>query len=243
LVVAASQSGRTPEIATMVQRLGASGARTLAVTNEPESPLASAAGAEVDLRACVERAVPATKTFTAQLAAFAVLAAALGDVPWQERELDRLPDAVASVLEDTGPPQALAEDWKTAEGLLVTARGWLYPAALETALKVREAALLGAEGYSAADLLHGPIAAVDAGAPVLAMSRPGPTAADVETAARALRERGADVRALPLPGVLPEALAPLPAAVRGQQLALELAVRRGLDPDAPRGLSKVTATR
>jgi glucosamine--fructose-6-phosphate aminotransferase (isomerizing) len=247
LVVGVSLSGETPEIVTVVERLREGGGRTVAITNDPDSPLAHATEVVLGLGAGAERAVPATKTLTATLGAFAVLAEALGGVPFTARELARVPDALAETLADGHSAKALAKDWHTAEGILVTARGWLYAAALESALKIREAALLDAEAYSSADLLHGPIAAVDAGAPVLALDFPGPTAPDIEAVAKALRERRADVRrasdALPLPRELPEALAPIPAAVRGQQLALELALERGLDPDAPRGLSKVTATR
>jgi glutamine---fructose-6-phosphate transaminase (isomerizing) len=251
LVVGVSQSGETPEIVEVVERLRAGGGRAVAITNDPASPLAAAVEVVLELGAGEERAVPATKTLTATLAAFAVLAAAVGPVPWEAGALARVPEAVAEAVGDAAAPAALADAWRRAEGVLVAARGWLYAAALESALKIREAALLDAEGYSSADLLHGPIAAVDAGAPVLAFDWPGPTAPDIEMLARALRERGADMRRaspqpgaeLPLPASLPEALAPLPAAVRGQQLALELALRRGLDPDAPRGLSKVTATR
>jgi glutamine---fructose-6-phosphate transaminase (isomerizing) len=247
LVVGVSQSGETPEIVAVLERLREGGGRTVAITNDPGSPLAGAAEVVLELGAGRERAVPATKTLTATLGAFAALGEALGEVPFTAQELARVPDALAATLADADPPATLAQDWRGAEGVLVTARGWLYAAALETALKIREAALLEAEGYSSADLLHGPIAAVDAGAPVLAFDWPGPTEPDIEAVAKALADRRADLRlssaALPLPRDVPEALAPIPAAVRGQQLALELALRRGLDPDAPRGLSKVTATR
>ena len=153
-----------------------------------------------------------------------------------------MPESVAALLADDAPAVDLAERWTSAEELLVTARGWLYAAALETALKVREAALVSANGYSVADLLHGPIAAVDPGAAVLALRASGPAAGDIDEAVVALRERGANVQVAHFTGV-PEALAPIAASVRGQQLTLELALRRGLDPDAPRGLNKVTETR
>jgi glucosamine--fructose-6-phosphate aminotransferase (isomerizing) len=243
LVVGVSQSGATPEIVDVVERLRAAGGHAIAITNSPGSPLAAAAEAVIELGAGEEYAVPATKTFTAELGAFAVLAAALGDVPWEEGDLARVPDSVAAALDDGAPAVALSERWASAEELVVTARGWLYPAALETALKVREAALITASGYSVADFLHGPIAAVDPGAPVLALRAEGPAAADVDEAVRALRERAADVEVWPDASGLPEALAAIPASVRGQQLSLELALRKGLDPDAPRGLNKVTITR
>jgi glutamine---fructose-6-phosphate transaminase (isomerizing) len=242
LVVGVSQSGKTPEIVDVVERLRAGGGKAIAITNDADSPLAAASQAVIELGAGEERAVPATKTFTAQMAAFAVLAAALGDVPWADGDLARVPESVTAVLEDAAPVNALADRWAAAEELVVTARGWLYPAALETALKVREAALVTANGYSVADLLHGPIAAVDPGAAVLALRAEGPAAADVDEAVSALNERGADVCVLPEIRGMPEALAPIAAAVRGQQLSLELALRKGLDPDAPRGLNKVTIT-
>lgn len=242
LVVGVSQSGRTPEIVDVVERLRATGGRAIAITNDEASPLAEAAETVIGLGAGTEQAVPATKTFTAQMAAFAALAAALGEVPWADGELMHVPDVVAGVLADGDAIATLAERWAGIHQLVVTARGWLFSAALETALKVRETALVSAQGFSVADFLHGPIAAVDPGAAVLALRADGPAAADVDEAVAALTERGADLQLLPAIDGLPEALAPIAASVRGQQLALELALRKGLDPDAPRGLNKVTIT-
>ena len=244
LVVGVSQSGATPEIVDVVERLRATGGHAIAITNDPDSPLAAASEAVIELGAGEENAVPATKTFTAQLAAFAVLAAALGDVPWADGDLARVPDAVAArARRPRAGWRTLAERWAEIEELVVTARGWLYPAALETALKVREAALVTAQGFSVADFLHGPIAAVDPGAAVLALRAEGPAAADVDEAVAALQRARRRRAAHAAVDGLPEALAPIPASVRGQQLALELALRKGLDPDAPRGLNKVTITR
>jgi glucosamine--fructose-6-phosphate aminotransferase (isomerizing) len=243
LVVGVSQSGKTPEIVDVVERLRATGGRAIAITNTEDSPLADAAETVIGLGAGEEKAVPATKTFTAQMAAFAVLAAALGDVPWAEGDLALVPDAVATVLAEADGVAALADRWAGIDQLVVTARGWMFSAALETALKVRETALVSAQGFSVADFLHGPIAAVDPGAAVLGLRADGPAAADVDEAVAALTERGADIQLMPAISGLPEALAPIAASVRGQQLALELALRKGLDPDAPRGLNKVTITR
>src|SRR3954447_6607198 len=121
LVVGVSQSGATPEIVDVVERLRATGGHAIAITNNPDSPLAAASQVVIELGAGEERAVPATKTFTAQLAAFAVLAAALGDVPWTEAELARVPEAVAGVLADPAPMAVLAQRWASAEQLVVTA--------------------------------------------------------------------------------------------------------------------------
>jgi glucosamine--fructose-6-phosphate aminotransferase (isomerizing) len=124
-------------------------------------------------------------------------------------------------------------------------------AALETALKLKETTGIVAEGYSAADLRHGPVAIVDEGFPVLAFASAGPAAADVEALVADLRVRKARVwvvgdlvgAELPIPDGLPEQVAPIVAVVRGQQIARHLALLRGIDPDRPLGLSKVTITR
>ncbi len=250
LAVAVSQSGRTPEIVSTLARLGAAGAATLAITNDAASELARAAGAVVALEAGAELAVPATKTVTAQLLAFALIARGLGPVPFSDDELRLLPDAVAAVLDDPAPARAAAAALREDTRMVVTARGLLYGAALESALKLQETAAIAADGLSSADLRHGPITIVEAGFPVLALSAgDGPAAADVGELVGLLRERGARVLTvathaaadLPLPAVT-EGLAPIVAVVRAQQLAFELALLRGRDPDAPANLSKVTAT-
>jgi glucosamine--fructose-6-phosphate aminotransferase (isomerizing) len=250
LAIAVSQSGRTPEIVSVLERAGAAGARTVGITNGRDSPLARVAEAVVDLEAGEERAVPATKTFTAQLAAFAILAEALGPVPWTDDDWPRVPDLVERVLGDPEPARAVAEAIGDSAGLITVGRGYLYAVALEAALKLKETTGLPAQGYSAADLRHGPIAVVERGFPVLAFTARGPAAADMADLVGVLHDRGARViqaseeagADLPLPGGAPEPFATIPAVVRAQQVAHALAVQRGLDPDAPPGLSKVTTT-
>jgi glucosamine--fructose-6-phosphate aminotransferase (isomerizing) len=250
LAVAVSQSGRTPEIATVLERLQEAGACGVALTSDAESPLGARADVVLELAAGEEKAVPATKTVTAELVLFALIASALGDAPWAEGDLERLPEAVAWVLADEDRAQAAAARLAGASGIACVARGLLYAAALETALKIKETALVLAEGYSGADFRHGPIAAATREVGVLAMLAPGPAYADTQELVALLRERGVQVTQagpaaddeLPLPGHVPEALAAIPAVVRGQQVAHALAQRLGLDPDAPAGLSKVTAT-
>src|SRR5262249_20176853 len=137
-----------------------------------------------------------------------------------------------------------------ASQLIIVARGYLFAAALETALKIKETCSLLADGYSAADLRHGPIAAVTRGLPVVALCSPGPALSDVASLVEELRARQARVLVvacgeeadLSLPAEAPEALMPIIALVRGQQLAHALALRLGYDPDSPEGLTKVTRT-
>jgi glutamine---fructose-6-phosphate transaminase (isomerizing) len=251
LAVGISQSGRTPEIRTVLASYGRAGARTLAITNDPDSPLARSADCSLPLSAGEEAAVPATKTFTAQLAALALVAEALGSVPWTEADWERVPAAVERVLGGFDAAERVAVRLDGAEELVALGRGYLMPVALEAALKLREAARLRAEGWSAADFRHGPVTVAGADLPVLAVSAAGPAAADVDELAGELGASGAVVLRLAddedadlsYPGDLAEPLRALPATVRAQQLALAVARRRGRDPDSPPGLRKVTPTR
>ncbi|HEU4657522.1 MAG TPA: SIS domain-containing protein [Capillimicrobium sp.] len=251
LAIGVSQSGRTPEIATVLERFGAGGARTVAITNDAASPLAQLADVPVALEAGDERAVPATKTFTAQLAAMAIVAEAIGALDWSGDDWAGVPAAVAGVLADAAPAERAAERLGEAGDLVVVGRGLLLCVALETALKLREASGVRAEGWSAADFRHGPMTVARGTLPLLAVSAHGPAEADVAELARELGEAGTPVQRLaddpaaelPYPGrELPEAFRALPAVVRAQQLAFALAVRRGVDPDSPPGLRKVTPT-
>ncbi len=250
LVVAVSQSGATPEIVAVCKLLRAAGARTVGIVNEPQGPLAEAVDVVLSVDAGPELAVPATKTATGQMLAVAAVAGALGPVRFSGEQLDALPGKVAGVLEDTAPALALARRWVEADRVFVVARGLLYAAALEAALKIKEVTGILAEGISAADFRHGPIGAVGSDVPVLAFDGGGAASDDVRELVRLVRARHAPVALcaalpaadLPLPEGVPEPLAAIPAVVRGQQVALTLADLRGLDPDAPAGLSKVTAT-
>lgn len=250
LAVGVSQSGKTPEIVTVLERYRAAGATTIAITNDRSSPLADVAAATIDTAAGAERAVPATKTVTAQFAAFAILAEALGgDAAFPALPWDALPDAVEAILADDAPAtRAAAAIGADTTGLVTIARGILLGAALETALKVKETTGILAEGASAADFLHGPIAVVRRGLPVLTLSAGGPTATDVTEFADAARSRDGHVLSiapsgdLPIPTSLGDHLSSITAIIRAQQLARAVSLQRSIDPDAPFGLSKVTAT-
>jgi glutamine---fructose-6-phosphate transaminase (isomerizing) len=250
LVVAVSQSGQTPEIVEVVQAASANGARTVAITNDPASPLAATADFVIWLEAGAELAVPATKTVTGQLVSFAIIAQALGQIGLDDKAAGELPGQVAQVLADEAPVTELAAWLSDADRLVTVARGLLYGAAGEAALKVEETTSLLTTAFSAADLRHGPIAIASTEPPVLAFAHPGPASEDVVDVVAELRARGASVRLagpvqgsdLTWPASAHEAVAPVFAVVRGQQLALSLALELGRDPDAPPGLMKVTAT-
>jgi len=249
VVIGVSQSGESPDVVSVVADATKQGALTAAITNAPASPLAGAARHVIDLDAGEERSVAATKTYTASLAAVAALAAA-GDADLAY-EVQRLPDELAAQLALSGvdAPHAL-RDWQR---LTVVGRGAHYATAFEAALKIRELAGIVAEPYSPADLLHGPIAAVGPEQPLLAVAPAGPTEDSMREVVAAARERGARVAAIGHDAALgdpflqlvdiPEWLGPVVAIVPAQLLAVGLAERRGVDVDAPFGLSKITLTR
>jgi glutamine---fructose-6-phosphate transaminase (isomerizing) len=247
LVVALSQSGATPEIVDIAARMRRFGAVVVGITNEPGSPLTEAGDLTLLTEAGPELAVPATKTVTAQMLAVAAIAAAFDPSLVTMADLATLPGAVASLVADPGPAEAVAGRWPQARRLIVTGRGLAYAAALETALKIKETARVHAEGLSSADLLHGPIAALDSKLPVIVVSGGDRFAADEATLATRLATEGVPYAVCGSGGDLSlptasEVTSPILATVRGQQLALASSLLRGLNPDAPAGLSKVTAT-
>lgn len=251
LVVGISQSGRSPDVVETVASARREGSPTLAIVNDPESPLAKAAAEVVPLHAGVERSVAATKTYTAQLLAVALLAAGLSGSRKHAEGLGALPDAVDEALGVEAAARRAASRLAQASRLVVLSRGLNYPTAHEIALKLKELALLEAEALSGADFRHGPIALAGPKLPAIVVSPPGSAIdADLAALAEELRRRGSPVLpigpsgrgALPVPR-LPELLSPIVSVVPGQLLAFHAARARGLDPDAPRGLQKVTETR
>ncbi|WP_052441092.1 SIS domain-containing protein [Streptacidiphilus anmyonensis] len=254
LLVALSQSGRTPEIVDLARRYADAGARVVAVTNDGGSALAGAAHLSIALEAGPEVAVPATKTVTGQLLALLALAAGLapggfGSAGLTQAQAAALPDAVARVLADAESAERAAALLADHDRLAVVGRGACYPAALESALKLQETTGLMAHGFSTADFRHGPIAVCGPEAPALLLAGSGPADADTLDLRDALAARRAPIL---LAGAAPEADLPWPAlghlgdcvtaTVRGQQLALATARRLGIDPDRPAGLNKVTMT-
>lgn len=251
LVVGISQSGRSPDVVETVASARREGSPTLAIVNDPESPLAKAAAEVIPLHAGVERSVAATKTYTAQLLAVALLAAGLSGSRGAAEGLGALPDAVDEALGVEAAARRAAVRLAKASRLVVLSRGLNYPTAHEIALKLKELALLEAEALSGADFRHGPIALAGPRLPAIVVSPPGSAVdADLAALAEELRRRGSPVLpigpsergALPVPR-LPELLSPIVSVVPGQLLAFHAARARGLDPDAPRGLRKVTETR
>lgn len=248
LAIAVSQSGQTPEIISVLSRIVEAGGQGLAVTNDVDSNLAVVAHAVVALEAGHELAIPATKTYTAQLAAFALIASVLGPTPFTEAQLANVPQAMQCALDRDNDAQQAARKLLGFDRLAVVARGYLLAAAYEAALKVKETCAIWAQGFSAADIAHGPIAAVTHDVGVLTLLGGGTGDADITALLRRLHGRtvieiGPTKRAdMPTGDELPEALTCFPTAVRVQQLACLTALLRGMNPDQPAALTKVTAT-
>ncbi|SDU40343.1 glutamine--fructose-6-phosphate transaminase [Jiangella alkaliphila] len=258
VVVSVSQSGETEEIVETQAWAAAHGARTIAVTNDGGSALAGAADLALVTRAGAELAVPATKSYITQLVAMAVLADALSAKPGAlDGDLDRVPGEVQRLIERREGVDEAAERLASTPETLVSGRGVTFGTALEAALKLEETCLRPVRGLSYADLRHGPIAVVDAEHVALLVSAAdGPMVAGMTELAHDLRRRGAAATIgiggdsgfagavdVSVPGPeLRELVAPLALVVPAQLTVEALARRLGLDPDAPRGLSKVTQT-
>lgn len=257
VVVGISQSGRSPDIVAVLAEGRRQGVPTLALTNDPGSPLAAQADYVIPLHAGEERAVAATKTYTAQLAALALLSCALAGDDGCLRELRQVPHRVERVLADEEQIARAVERYRYMETCVVLGRGYNYATAFEIALKLKELNHLIAESYSSADFMHGPIAVMGSGFPALVVAPDGKMFDTMRTFSLELKGRGAEllivsdrrdllveaVTPLPLPPGIPEWLSPLVAVVPGQLFALHLTRVRGNDPDRPAGLQKVTITR
>lgn len=256
LVIGISQSGQSPDVVAVVRDATAQGAVTVALTNDAGSPLARAATMTLPLGAGEERAVAASKTYTSQLAALAMLSTALDGAPARWAELLAMPDAMRAALAAAPAARQHAPRLAGAPRIVVLGRGYNFATAFEAALKLKETCYTAAEAYSWADFLHGPIALLEPGFPVLVTAPSGVAAVDVAAIVDTLRARGALVSVisddtallaradlpLPLGATSPEWLSPLAAVIPAQLLALATAEAQGGDPDRPRGLAKVTLT-
>ncbi|WP_406279760.1 SIS domain-containing protein [Embleya sp. NBC_00896] len=257
LVVTVSQSGGSPDLIASARQARADGALTLAVTNNAESVLARESDLHLDVLAGPELALPATKTYTAELLTLFLL---VDHIRGGTGEAARgLPGAAREILDRGAEVAALAERYRFADRLVVTARGYGYATALEAALKIMETSYIGAQAFSGADLMHGPLAIVDQAWPVLAVSADGAGGVALRPVLDRLRSRGADLcvvggaevvaaygRGFVLAGAgagaVAEEVSPILEILPLQMLAREVALGRGCDPDAPRALAKVTET-
>lgn len=252
LVMGISQSGESQDVLETVRRSRELGATTLTVTNNEGSSMAEAARHHFFLRAGKEESVAATKTYTAELLVLYLLVSALkGESPGDE--VRRLPELSQAVLEAEWEG---TERYRYAEYMVMTSRGYNLATAEEAALKLMETTYVVAQAFSEADLRHGPIAMIGRDFPVLGIAPFGKMQPGMRSLVEDLRDRGAELllvsddedmlkkasATFPVPSSLLEELSPILYAIPIQLLAETLARLKGLNPDTPRGLSKVTET-
>lgn len=255
LVIGISQSGQSPDVVQVIEEANRQGAPTIAITNDAASPLATTARHHIHLGVGPERSVAATKTYTTELTALALLSCELARQTQPVRQMRAIPTLMEQALEAEREAEQAAHMLAGFERSVVIGRGFNYATAYELALKVKELAYVEAEPYSAADFKHGPIALADPGTPAVLVSVGEAFRAEMEKMARELRERGSRLVVLtddanhcypdffvPLPSEMPEWLSPLYAILPGQLLAYHLSIARGHNPDQPRTIQKVTLT-
>jgi glucosamine--fructose-6-phosphate aminotransferase (isomerizing) len=255
LVIGVSQSGEGEDINLVLENARACGAYTVGITNEPASSMTHIVDETLVMHGGRERSVAATKTFTGQMMLFYMLANELAagspTLPYET-----IPEFAARALEQRPALLELVQRYVFMENCVVVGRGLAYANAYELALKLMETCYVVAERFSSADFLHGPLAMVERHFPVILFAPPGVMLAGVKDLIGRLKELHADTltitadleaagacsRAIIMPREIDEFLAPIPYIIPGQLFAALLAEAKGLDPDAPRSLSKVTRT-
>ena len=252
LVVGISQSGESPDLLGVIEEANRQRRPTLAITNNAESPMAQLANRSLEIGVGAERAVAATKTYTGQLLAVALLSTAIADED-QEEQIGRIAPVVDEVLTTQERVKQVAEGLASHDRCVVIGRGFHHATAHEWALKTAELSYLVAQPFSSADFRHGPMALVEPGLAVLAVATEGPLFPELADLLEEIRSAGARVVAisdrddlsaehlLRIP-TIPEWLSPIPAIVAAQVFTYHLTIARGYDPDRPRGLTKVTRT-
>lgn len=257
MVVAVSQSGKSPDIVAVVDEGKRQGCPSLAITNAPDSPLAKASDYLIDIAAGPEKAVAATKTYTAELLAMSMLSVELADDAKRREELQHLPEWAEAVLKLDEQLARQAERFRYMEHCVVMGRGFNYATAFEWSLKTKELTYAVAEPYSTADFQHGPIAMVEQGFPIFVVAPSGVVLPDLLGLMKTLREThraelvvisdSQEALALAqspiqLPAGIPEWLSPLIAIIPAQLFSYHLTRARGFDTEAPRTIRKVTET-
>ncbi len=256
LVIGISQSGQAADVCRVLDDARKQGALTVSITNYPDSPMAKAAHYHITLHAGEEKSVAATKTYTAQLTAVAMLVAHLTENTELINGLGRVSAYVSETLKASEQISSWVERYRYISQFVSIGRGYNYCTAFEISLKVQELCYLTANGYSEADFLHGPIAMIQPGFPVMVLAPRGKTLSPIQSFLERLQGRQAESlvisndqealrmgrKAMSLPDDMPEWLTPIAAVVPGQIFAMQLAAARGNPLDKPQGLTKVTVT-
>jgi glucosamine--fructose-6-phosphate aminotransferase (isomerizing) len=256
LVLGISQSGKSPDIVSVVAEGKRQGALTAAITDFPDSDLGRTADYVLDLSAGEEKSIAATKTYTAELAAIALLSVALGGDAGRREMLERIPEQIGQALQVENQIAQVAERYRYMQSCVVIGRGYNYATAFELSLKLKELTYTVVEPYSSADFMHGPLAMIASGFPVITVAPTGRMLPDMMAFMDTVQQRQAELLVisddqaalgmarvpLRLPPGVPEWLSPLTSIVPGQLFAMYLAHARDYDVDRPRGLHKITET-
>jgi glutamine---fructose-6-phosphate transaminase (isomerizing) len=258
LVVGISQSGQSPDIVSVLKEGKRQGCLTLAITNEPNSPLAAEADFTLDIQAGPELAVAATKTYTAELMTIAMLSAALQEDRTSWQALERVPAWMSEALKQDPIISEAAQRYRYMQQCVILGRGYNYSTAFEWALKLKELTYIEAEPYSSADFQHGPIVIVARGFPVMAVIMAGKVADSLMPLLIHLKQ---DLLAelviisnmdqalslgkigIPISSEIPESLTPLVDIIPAQLFSYYLTLAKGFDPDKSGTINKVTETR
>ena len=256
LVIGISQSGQSPDVVAVLEEARQQARPTVAITNDEDSPLSKAATHAISLRSGPERAIAATKTYSSSLVAIALLSIYLNDDQDGLSQMDQLPILIDETLKNLKGPMQRIERYRYMEHCAVLGRGYNYATAYEIALKIKELTHIVAEPYSSADFRHGPVGMVQEGFPVILVAPAGAVYKDMTDLFHDLQAQHCELLAISdqdeileqaqlamrLPKNVPEWLTPVLAVLPGQLIGLHLAEAKGLDPDQPKGLHKVTET-
>jgi glutamine---fructose-6-phosphate transaminase (isomerizing) len=258
LVIGISQSGESPDLLAVLSAANQQGCSTLAITNQSDSPLANEADHVIDIQAGPELSVAATKSYTAQLGAIAMLSAAWAGNTSLWDQLAEIPGFIKQLFQQENQIQSYAARYRDMDQCAVLGRGFNYATAYEWSLKLKELAYVGAQPYSSADFRHGPIALVSSGFPIFAVAPQGEEFEDMTLLLKKLKDTNrADLFIisenqdllqiadcpLSLPAGISGWLSPMVSIIPAQLFSYHLTLIKGIDPDAPRGLTKVTLTK
>jgi glucosamine--fructose-6-phosphate aminotransferase (isomerizing) len=257
LVIGISQSGESPDLIAVIDEANKQGSETVVITNHPESPLGRKANFTIDIQAGPELAIAATKSYTAQLGAIAMLSAAWSNQADLWKEIRQLPELMHTVLNTESQIKEFSTRYRYMDQCVVLGRGYNYATAFEWSLKLKELTYVVAQPYSSADFLHGPIAMVSDGFPIFAVVTQGKVFEEIaQLLQRLIQNHGADLFIISdtqdildiadcpihIPKGIPEWLSPMVSIIPAQLFSYYLTIAKRIDPDAPRGLSKVTRT-
>ncbi|HHW48899.1 MAG TPA: SIS domain-containing protein [Clostridiaceae bacterium] len=257
MVIGISQSGKAADVLEVIKSAKSQGALTVSITNFPDSPMAQEANFHLDLSAGLEKSVAATKTFTSQMLVLALLVAELSGNDELKKELSLVPENISHILSTADTIKNKVERYRFISECFVLSRGMNYAIALESALKIQETTYTRAKAFATSDFQHGPIAMVDKNIPVIVYAPDGPSLKDTEAMIDKLAELGIELIvvsnkrsvldkgtcSLSIPHTANDIISPFYNAVVAQLFACNLSLAKGLNPDSPRMLSKVTITK